>query len=161
MPRGAGRLLAALVCALVLLEYRVGPLPLVPYHNEAPPLYELLARLPAGIVVEFPVPKPDSPPLHDARFAYMSTFHWMPLLNGYSGFYPPSYFRRLVRLATFPDEASVASLRRENVKYVIVHEDGYPIGARVRIVERLLRLGLTPFADFKDGWGIGTVMELN
>jgi len=161
MPRWAGRLLAALVCALVLLEYRVGPLPLVPYHNEAPPLYELLARLPAGIVVEFPVPKPDSPPHHDARFAYMSTFHWMPLLNGYSGFYPPSYFRRLVRLATFPDEASVASLRRENVKYVIVHEDGYPIGARVRIVERLLRLGLTPFADFKDGWGIGTVMELN
>jgi hypothetical protein len=90
----------------------------------------------------------------------MSTFHWMPLLNGYSGFYPPSYYRRLIRLEEFPDEASVASLRREKVKYVIVHEDGYPVGARVRIVERLLDLGVTRLADFNDGWGIGTVMEL-
>jgi hypothetical protein len=51
-------------------------------------------------------------------------------------------------------------LRRENVRFVIVHEDGYPEGERVRIVERLLRLGLTRLADFDDGWGIGTVMEL-
>jgi hypothetical protein len=160
VPKRVRRLLPAVVCAIVLLEYSVGPLPLVPYHNEAPPLYELLARLPAGPVIEFPVPKPDSPPHHDARFAYMSTFHWMPLLNGYSGFYPPSYYRRLIRLETFPDEASVASLRREKVKYVIVHEDGYPVGSRVRIVERLLDLGVTRLADFNDGWGIGTVMEL-
>ena len=160
MPGHRGRYLGALLCAVVLAEYRVGPLPLVPYHNEAPPLYELLARLPAGIVIEFPIPKPNSPPYHDARFAYMSTFHWMPLLNGYSGFYPPSYLRRLARLATFPDEASVASLRREHVRYVIVHDDGYPVGERVRIVEGLLRLGLTPLADFNDGWGIGTLMEL-
>ena len=160
MPRRVGRYVAALVCAVVLLEYAVGPLPLVPYPNAAPRLYELLARLPPGIVVEFPVPKSNSPPHHDARFAYLSTFHWMPLLNGYSGFYPPSYFRRLVRLATFPDEASVASLRRENVKYIIVHDDGYPVGERVRIVENLLQLGLTRLADFNDGWGMGTVMEL-
>jgi hypothetical protein len=160
MPRRMGHLVAALVCAVILLEYAVGPLPLVPYHNEAPPLYELLARLPAGPVIEFPVPKPHSPPHHDARFAYMSTFHWMPLLNGYSGFYPPSYFRRLIRLASFPDAASVDSLRREHVKYVIVHDDGYPVGERVRIVERLLDLGVTRLADFNDGSGVGTVMEL-
>lgn len=152
--------LAALVCVFVLLEYRVGPLPLVPYPNEAPPLYKLLARLPPGVVIEFPVPRPDSPPYHDPRFAYMSTFHWMPLLNGYSGFFPPSYLRRLVRLAKFPDEESVASLRRENVKYLIVHEDGYPDGERVRVIERLVRLGVTPLADLHDGWSAGTLMEL-
>jgi hypothetical protein len=160
LPRRSGRALTALVCAGVLAEYAVAPLTLVPYPNEAPPLYEMLARLPAGPVIEFPIPKPDAPPHHDARFAYMSTFHWMPLLNGYSGFYPPSYYRRLVRLARFPDEPSVASLRREGVKYVIVHDDGYPLGERARIVERLLQLGLVPLADFNDGWGIGTLMEL-
>ena len=154
------RAVAALVCAILLLEYHVRPLPLVPYHNEPPPLYILLAQLPRGVVAEFPMPEPGSPPHHDPRFAYMSTFHWMPLLNGYSGFYPPSYLRRLARLARFPDEASVAALRRENVRYVIVHEDGYPEGERVRIVDRLLRLGLTRLADLGDGWSIGTVMEL-
>ena len=83
------------------------PLQLVAYPNDAPPLYKLLQQLPPGTVAEFPMPKRGAPPHHDARFAYMSTFHWMPLLNGYSGFYPPSYFRRLIRLASFPDAASV------------------------------------------------------
>ena len=109
------RAAAALICTILLLEYRVGSLPLVAYHNEPPPLYRLLATLPRGVVAEFPMPRLDWAPHLDPRFEYMSTFHWMPLLNGYSGFYPPSYLRRLVRLARFPDEASVASLRRENV----------------------------------------------
>ena len=154
------RVVAALVCAIILLEYKVGTLPLVPYPNEPPPLYVLLTRLPRGVVIEFPIPKPGAPPHHDPRFAYMSTFHWMPLLNGYSGFFPPSYLRRLARLEPFPDEESVASLRRENVRYVIVHQDGYPEGKYVDTVERLLDLGLTRLADFDDGWGTGTVMEL-
>jgi hypothetical protein len=61
-------------------------------------------------------------------------------------------------VAKFPDEASVASLRRENVRYVIVHDDKK--WERLRIVERLLALNLTRLADFHDGWGVGTVMEL-
>jgi hypothetical protein len=157
------RAVAALVCAVVLIEYRVGSLPLVAYPNEPPPLYRLLAQLPRGVVVEFPIARLEWAPHHDARFAYMSTFHWMPLLNGYSGFNPPSYLRRLVRLARFPDEASVASLRRENVRYVIVHDDEddkAPGWERVQVVERLLALGLTRLGDFQDGWGVGTVMEL-
>ena len=159
-PERIRRALAAVLCGLVLLEYRVSPIPLVPYPNDAPPLYELLARRPPGIVVEFPVPRPGAPPYYDPRYAYMSTFHWMPLLNGYSGFYPPSYLRRLGRLADFPDDASVASLRRENVKYVIVHEEGYLPGERARIVERLLRLGAIPLSDLNDGWGVGTLLEM-
>lgn len=159
-PRLVGPGLAALLCALILVEYRVAPMPLVPYPNEAPPLYKFLASLPRGNVIEFPIPKPDAVPRHDPRFEYMSTFHWMPLLNGYSGFYPRSYLLRLARLKRFPDEESVASLRREHVRYVIVHEDGYPAGERIRIIERLQRLNLTHVADFEDGWGIGTIMEL-
>ena len=160
VARPAAAALPALACAVVLLEYRVGPLALVPYPNDAPPLYRVLARLPPGIVIEFPTPKPGTPPYHDPRFTYLSTFHWKPLLNGYSGFYPPSYLRRLVRLADFPDEASVASLRRENVTYVIVHEDGYRAGEYAQVLEHLLRLGLTPVAEGPDGWGAGTLMKL-
>jgi hypothetical protein len=160
MTRSMRYSITAIICAAVLLEYRVDPLPLVPYPNQAPPLYRLLSKLPRGIVAEFPMPRPGSPPFHDPRFAYMSTFHWMPLVNGYSGFFPPSYVRRLERMANFPDEYSVEALRREDVRYVIVHDDGYPEGERLRIVERLIGLGLTRLGDFDDGWGNGTVMEM-
>jgi hypothetical protein len=52
-------------------------------------------------------------------------------------------------------------LRRENVRYVIVHDDKkYPGWERIRIVERLLFLDLKRLGDFHDGWGVGTVMEL-
>ena len=155
------RAAAALICTVLLLEYRVASLPLVAYHNEPPPLYKVLATLPRGIVAEFPMARLDWAPHLDPRFAYMSTFHWMPLVNGYSGFFPRSYLNRLVRLARFPDEASVASLRRENVRYVIVHDDKtFPDWDRRRVVERLLFLDLKRLGDFNDGWGVGTVMEL-
>ena len=55
----------------------------------------------------------------------MSTFHWFPLVNGYSGNYPPSYLGRLERLRQFPDETSILQLRRDGVRYVIVHRFGH------------------------------------
>lgn len=106
------------------------------------------------------MPHRDSPPHHDPRFAYMSTFHWMPLVNGYSGFFPRSYLLRIARMANFPDATTVASLKRDDVRYLVIHEDGYPEGERQRIVERLLALGVRRLADFEDGWSVGTVMEL-
>ena len=56
----------------------------------------------------------------------MSTFHWFPLVNGYSGVYPPSYLARLERLRGFPDERSLAQLRLDQVRYVMLHVRGYP-----------------------------------
>jgi len=160
-PSSAGKwALCAVLCLAVLFEYRVSPLALVEYPNEPTPVYKVFRNLPPGIVAEFPMPRPDSPPFNDPKYAYMSTFHWMPLLNGYSGFYPQSYLRRLARLREFPDEESVASLRRENTRYLIIHEDGYPEGERLRIVNRLLTLGTRRIADFQDGWGLATLMEL-
>jgi hypothetical protein len=154
------RAITALMCAIILLEYRVDPLPLTPHHNEPPPLYVLLAQLPRGVVAEFPMPKPNALPHLEPRYMYMSTFHWMPLVNGYSGFHPPSYLHRVGRMERFPNEATVASLRRDNVRYIIVHENGHPEWDRLRIVERLLLLGVTRLADFDDGWNVATLMEL-
>src|SRR4029079_5906897 len=116
--------LAGAVVLLLLAEYRTR-LPLVSYPNAAPPVYRFLATQPRGIVAEFPVPQPDTLPGHDAEYAYMSTFHWFPLVNGYSGTYPPSYLARLERLRGFPDERSIAQLRRDGVTYVIVHGSAY------------------------------------
>jgi hypothetical protein len=121
---GRGVLAALIPCAL-LLEYRVAPLRLVRYANAAPPIYALLAAQPRGVVAEFPMPRPDELPGPDAYYSYMSTFHWSPLLNGYSGFYPSSYLRRLVDVRRFPDARSIEVLRRAGVTYVIVHLSFY------------------------------------
>jgi hypothetical protein len=151
---------AVLIGALTLLEYWVAPLDLAAFHNQPPPLYAFVARLPSGPVAEFPMPDPKSPPHHDPRFAYMSTFHWKPLINGYSGFYPPSYEQRLRALETFPDARALDTLRQAGVRYVIVHDDGYPPGERLRLVEQLVASGLRPLGTFEDGWSAGSVLEL-
>ena len=124
-PAAARRVLAVLTAFALLLEYSVTPLQLVPYDNVAPPIYALLQRLPPGVVAEFPIPPKNVLPGPDARYTYMSTFHWKPLINGYSGYHPRSYLRRLEGLRTFPDDASLDVLQRSGVNYVIVHLSEY------------------------------------
>jgi hypothetical protein len=156
----ARHVLAIALPAIVLLEYWVAPLRLIPYMNEAPPLYAWLADQPAGVVAEFPMPRANQLPGEDARHLYMSTFHWLPLVNGYSGYYPPSYIGRLERVRQFPDGESLQQLQRDRVRYVIVHETGYEAGEYSRVLEGLAKRGLSPVGRFADGWGSAVVFEL-
>lgn len=113
------------VCALAMLaEYRTR-LELVPFPTRRPDVYRVLARQPRGVLAEFPVPKVNALPGPDAAYAYLSTFHWFPTVNGYSGYYPQSYLERIERLASFPSERAILQLRRDTVQYVIVHSAGY------------------------------------
>ena len=159
-PR-ARQLFAAGVIGALFLEYWVAPLKLEAYPNTPPPLYEFLRRQPKAVVAEFPMPMPDRLPGHEPRYAYMSTFHWMPLLNGYSGYYPPSYVRRLRALEDFPSTESLQYLRQEGARYIVVHSGGYHPKERDRIVQALtLEHGLPLLGDFEDGWGEGAVFRL-
>jgi hypothetical protein len=117
--------LVAVLAVGLLAEYVVTVRP-APYPNTAPPIYRVLAQQPRGVVAEFPVPRVDALPGRDADYAYMSTFHWFPLVNGYSGVYPRSYLARLERLREFPDERSIVQLRQDGVVYVIIHGSSYP-----------------------------------
>ena len=45
------------------------------------------------------------------------------MLNGYSGFIPPSYYAQYQQLAGFPDEASLGALQTLGVTHVFVHRD--------------------------------------
>lgn len=117
--------LAGAIWGGLMLEYWVAPIRLVRYPNVAPPLYAWLAQQPRGLVAEMPFPFPDALPGQDPRFAYLSTFHWMPLINGYSGFFPPSYLNRVYRLENFPGDGATEELKRAGVLYVIVHPAAY------------------------------------
>jgi hypothetical protein len=122
LPATLRRILVAVLLAIMLTEYRVR-MPLVRYPNVAPGVYRVLAQQPRGVVAEFPMP--EGFPGRDAEYAYMSTFHWMPLLNGYSGMYPTSYLKNLDRLRSFPRPRAIAALRRAGVRYIIVHGSSY------------------------------------
>jgi hypothetical protein len=122
LPARARRTLFALLLAIMLAEYWVR-LPLVRYPNVAPGVYRVLAQQPRGVVAEFPMP--EGLPGRDAEYAYMSTFHWMPLLNGYSGMYPTSYLKNVERQRSFPRASAIAALRRAGVRYIIVHGSSY------------------------------------
>ena len=54
-------------------------------------------------------------------YMYFSTWHWTRMVNGYSGFAPPSYHDLAAASAGFPEGDSVASLQRAGVTHVTLH----------------------------------------
>ena len=140
--------LLALCAGAMLAEYRTS-LYLVEYTNEAPPIYRILARQPRGVVAEFPTPIGSELPGTDPEYAYLSTFHWFPLVNGYSGYYPFSYLERLDRLADFPSARAIRQLRRDNVTYVILHTARYRPLVLNEMRSQIMREGhLVELAEF-------------
>jgi hypothetical protein len=145
----------------VLLEYWVAPIPLVRFPSTAPPVYAWLAAQPSAPVIEFPLPAPETLPGQDPRYAYMSTFHWRPLVNGYSGYYPPYYLYTLDTLRPFPSLETLERLHRMNVRYVIVHEALYDKADFATLMEEIKAAGgLSELGRFDDGTGTALVFRL-
>jgi hypothetical protein len=153
------RVLFAIVVLILLAEYRVRPLELVPYPNEAPPLHAWLAKQPPGVVAEMPMP--EVVPGLDPRWSYLSTFHWQPIVNGYSGFVPLSYLERIHDVRNFPDDEAMARLRRDGVRYLVVHLWEYHKDERTLVVQALTeRHRLRELGRFGDGRGDSLVFSM-
>ena len=78
---------------LMLVEYASKPLAVLACAARARrQIYADLVRdrgdSPTAVLFEFPTASLDDP-----AYLYYSTFHWQSLVNGYSGFFPPSYLR--------------------------------------------------------------------
>ncbi|MGB2716322.1 MAG: hypothetical protein WBC51_19215 [Vicinamibacterales bacterium] len=116
----------SVVIAAMMLEYATMPLKLIPAPRQPEPVYQwLAAKADGGAVLELPVPDIYTAPLMDPEFMYWSTFHWHPLVNGYSGNVPTSYLDLMRGMQTFPSDAEIERLRRMGVRYVVVHERFY------------------------------------
>jgi hypothetical protein len=149
------RILFAVVVGALLMEYRVRPLKLVPYANDAPPLYAWLAEQPRGVVAELPLGD------FDPEISYFSTFHWQPIVNGYSGYKPASYLSRLEAVAGFPDERALRRLRQDNVRYLVVHLSRYPADEAVIIIDALkVYYRLRELGRWFDGAGEAVVFAI-
>jgi hypothetical protein len=91
----------------------------------------------------------------------MSTFHWMPLVNGYSGYHPPSYIHRAEVMRGFPELPAIAKLKQDGVEYLIVHSSGYSSEDRSRIVHSLTVDRALPYiGEFDDGSEGATVFRM-
>jgi hypothetical protein len=121
----------------VLAESLSLPVSLRPLPTEAPRTYQWLSEQPPGVVAEWPWPSLAMLGVTDVpRHMYFSTWHWRPLVTGYSGHYPQSFIQLLGRTVGFPDEQAIRELRRIDVRYLILHSHPDP-DAYVRMRERL------------------------
>jgi hypothetical protein len=150
-PRWVGPVVG--VTALVmLLEYLMFPMALVPVDTAPGPAYAWLRQQPEGVVAELPVPREPWLGLHEGYYEYESTFHWFPLLNGYSGHYPDQYIFAIRAIVDFPSPGAIEGLRSRGVKYVLVRQRFYEPGEYRAIVTKAgARADLAGYGPFADG----------
>lgn len=126
----------AVLAVVLAAELVVAPLGL----NDAPPVhaaYRMLAKLPRGVVAEFPFyyERPDFP--RHARYMLNSTYHWQPMVNGYSD-HIPSDFREIVRpVSSFPSREAFRLLRERRTRYVLFHLNYYDARSRERLLHQI------------------------
>lgn len=136
--RFPGRHLVAVAAAsLVVLEYSTAPLPTQGIPSTPPPVYEWLRAQPRQVTLELPVPLPNALPLHDTFYMYAQTWHWQPLVNGYSGYYTQDYINLLTALRSFPDEQSSRAMERAGIQRVILHGELFRKGHYTPLVAAL------------------------
>jgi hypothetical protein len=126
------------IAALMLAEYASRPIDLTIVPTSPLPIYADLTRHnadnPTATLAEFPVSAADDP-----TYMYYSTFHWQHLLNGYSGFSPPSYLQYVKAVEKLPDTSAIQYLKTHETQYLIIHGERL-YGARYeQLVEELGR----------------------
>jgi hypothetical protein len=123
------RLGCAAAVVLVALAVAHGwrlPLPMrqVAVGRNLPGAYRYLARCGAGDpLIELPMPAALAQWM-DAEREFYSTFHWLPLVNGRTGYTPPLQDRVKQLAYLLPDAAALAELRElTGVRWLLVHCD--------------------------------------
>jgi hypothetical protein len=105
---------AALI-ALVLIE-AWPTLALRPVWPEPPSMYNLMKSIPGAVLAEMPYDD-----TLNTLYMYFSTWHWTPMVNGYSGFVPKSYIQLQRDILLFPAAEAVDALRRHGATHVTVN----------------------------------------
>jgi hypothetical protein len=158
------------VGVLGLAETLIAPIPMpgwtkvVDTREEPPLVYRWLAEETDGEPIVH-LPMFDGrylwrrPGFHESVYMLYSTLHWNPMVNGYAGIEPEHYLRIRGQMMTFPAETFLDLLREIEIRYVILHRDGYGPLQRQRLESQMAELrpgSLRELAAFGDT----TVFEL-
>lgn len=111
--------LVAILVTMAAIETMAAPIGLSRFEG-VPAIYATLRDEPSAVVSELPLPHPRAA-FANARFMLNSTAHWKPMVNGYSGFVPASYWTHQEQIAGFPDARAIDALQALGVTHVFVH----------------------------------------
>lgn len=94
-----------------------------------PKVYSYLATLPSSkSIIELPLYSWYMVPysMQEFKREYYSTIHFLPMVNGYSGFSPPEWEKRSdLYMQNFPDEKTVEYLKTIGIDYLVLHKKEY------------------------------------
>ena len=116
-------LLTAAAAALVTVEAARTPMAFTHFEG-IPAIYGHVAALPDAVIAEFPFPDP-AVVQENGLYVLASTVHFRPMLNGYSGFTPMSYFVHAAVARRFPSAASIREFGYLGVTHLVVHGRSY------------------------------------
>jgi len=119
-----GVIVAVVLLVLVNLEALRAPLYYTKFTG-VPAIYSLLAHEPGPVVlVEVPF-WPASAVFQNGEYLVNATAHWRPLMNGYSGYLPPSYRDNAQTFWFFPRPHAIEAMRRAGVTHVMIHPEHF------------------------------------
>jgi hypothetical protein len=143
IKRRVAPILAVLMLLVVLVEFFPAPQWISPVAGRPVDLW-LQTQAEAGAVVQFPFWQAALP-----EQTYYTLIHNKPFVGGFFGAFSTPQFRQIQPvLEAFPDQASVALLRRLGVQWVIIDAAWYP--HMLQLQRRLEALGLR-FVQNLDG----------
>ena len=126
-PASLRRAVFTALGALMLVEY-ASKLTFWNAPTSPPQAYADIIRdrgdSPTAVLFEFPTGH-----LEDPEYMYYSTFHWQYLVNGYSGFFPPSYRKIVKAVDNFPDRTALDVIKSHGAHYIVIHGE-WLYGAR-------------------------------
>jgi hypothetical protein len=127
------------------------PLTVAPAVSRA---YRKLPNLPPGVLVEFLFPYQSSSYHFHSRAMYWSTYHWLPLVNGYSDIIPADFDQMALPINAFPDPESFAIMKARHVRYVLWHVEDYQSAGQDVLRTRIARYApyLRPIVIAPDAW---------
>jgi hypothetical protein len=138
LHRRRGPAMFAVLFALAIADTYRAPLRM----REGPPVpaaYRTLARLPRGPVIELPFWSDRLAYHRHAEYMLGSTYHWQPLINGYSDHIPQDFRDAALPLSGFPSAEAFRILEQRHARYVVAHLDLMDPLTREKTIERLDR----------------------
>jgi len=129
----------------ILLAAELTTMPLRwPRAYTVPDVHLMLATLPHGAVVEFPFYREPPDYYRHSLYMLLSTYHWQPLLNGYSDHIPDDFRVIAGPVSRFPSREAFRLLQQRGIRYALFHLNLYGSGrgnliAALREQDRYLR----------------------
>jgi hypothetical protein len=161
-PRYMTTIATLLVASCLLLEYRTRMTEWLTVPDSPSRVNRWLAAQPRSVVAEVPFAQADAlHSIYDGLYMFNSTWHWQPIVNGYSGFFPRTFFELADHTASFPDERSLSYLKSRGVDLIVVHGTLMDPSVFGEMTARLLaRPDIEALAKFEERMGSEVVFRL-